>query len=120
MLDTGGTAKCTTAGPCHGNVDGGGQGGLVLPPNDPATAYTNLTASTLKTAPLPNAAASKRYVVPGDPGHSGMTCNMNVSSGGTNPFGQCGHGMPNAVGMDLDVEQIDTIATWISCGAPNN
>jgi hypothetical protein len=122
MLDQGGTAKCTTAGLCHGN-DAGGQGGLTLLPMDPADAYTALTSVSLQTAPLvngnPSAAGAKQYVVPNDPAHSGMPCNMAASSGGMNPFGQCGHPMPN-VGTDLSVDQINTIATWISCGAPNN
>jgi hypothetical protein len=116
MLDNGSTG-CTSGGLCHGN-DAGGAGGLVLLPMDPMDAYTALTASSLMTAPLPTAAGAKQYIVKGDPGNSGMPCNMDVA-GGTNPFGQCGHGMP-VTGTDLTVGQIDKIATWIACGAPNN
>jgi hypothetical protein len=119
MLDVGGTAQCTQGSICHGNVDAGGAGGLVLPPMDPADSYTALMAMTLKTLP-PN---PKQYIVPGDPGTSGMPCNMAVSSGGTNPFGACGPPLMPSVGgtgMDLSVDQINTIATWISCGAKDN
>lgn len=117
LLDTS-LAKCTNAS-CHGN-DAGGMGGVTLLPGDPLDAYNALTAATLR-------AGTDQYVVPCDPMGSGMLCSMAVSSG-NNPFGSCGNTMPTTLGLpadagtptDLTPSDLQTIATWIQCGAPNN
>jgi hypothetical protein len=110
MLDTT-TAACTATGLCHGS----GKGNLQLTAGSPHAAYMTLTAFTLAASPGP----AKKLIVPCDKDNSGLLCNMKTDPGVTNPFGQCGSGMP-VVGTNLTVDQINTIADWIACGAPEN
>ena len=121
MLDNPVVGNCTASGLCHGTD--AGMGGVVLMPGDATGAYATLHAATLQTAPLvdgmPNAAGAKQYIVGCDTVETGMLCNMNLSSGGTNPYGSCGHGMPLS-GMGLSTDQVTKIATWIQCDAPLN
>ncbi len=67
------------------------------------------------------------YIVICDPMKSKMMCNMKLDpADGTNPFGKCAPTMPKASTLDavpdapLSLMEINTIAEWISCGAPNN
>lgn len=110
ILDTP-AASCTTTGLCHGD----GKGGLTLEAAKPHEAYLALTAYTLLAQPGP----AKKYIVPCDAMGSGMLCNMKTDTGTTNPFGDCGSEMP-LVGTNLTMDQLNTIADWIACGAPEN
>jgi hypothetical protein len=101
---------CTSAGLCHGNNGGN----VTIAPGDAHAAYVTLTAYTLLAQPGP----AKKFIVPCDKDDSGMLCNMK-EDGSTNPFGQCGSGMP-LTGTDLTIDQLNTIADWIACGAPEN
>jgi hypothetical protein len=112
MLDVSTGANCTGA-LCHG----GGIGNLTLSPGMPAAAYTAVTTFSL--------VGGQAYIVPCDKAGSGMLCNMKTDAdagadAGTNPFGTCGSQMPLSGATDLTPDQIDKIATWIACGAPNN
>lgn len=69
------------------------------------------------------------YIVPCNPAASKMICNMRLDTGNnTNPFGpDCLPRMPKVLMADdgvadapLSVTELNTIAEWISCGAPDN
>jgi hypothetical protein len=107
-----GPAGCTATGLCHG----AGKGGITLVSGSSHSAYVALTGYTLLAMPGP----AKPYIVPCDPMASGFTCNMKVdtSEGGTNTFGSCGSVMPLVGG--ISAADLQTIADWITCGAPEN
>ncbi len=105
-----GPAGCTSTS-CHG----GGAGGLQLSASDSHAAYTTLLAYDLPATP------SKPYVAPCNPAGSGFPCNMAPSGdAGANPYGACGIVMPVGAFAGLSTNQIDQIAEWIACGAPEN
>ena len=68
------------------------------------------------------------YVVPCSPETSGLLCNLAIEPGATTPHpaGNCGSKMPkykdpdSPVDSPLNQQQLNTIAEWISCGAPFN
>src|SRR5579883_453894 len=96
--------KCADSN-CHG----GFQSPRIT--TDAGATYTTLAAYTLTQGPQHVA-----YIVPGntDPTKSGIECNMSGSS--------CGPQMPITTGgASLPTQQdIQTIDTWVRCGAPNN
>lgn len=105
---------------CHDD----GAGNLVFPSGDADTAHGNLLAYG-----LPGAAG---YVVPCEPQLSSIFCNLRFEAGVENPYvgpgetftGGCGSSMPK-LDPDIDAEplnqlQLDLLAEWIQCGAPNN
>ena len=104
---------CTTTGVCHGD----GKGGITLEAGKAHEAYEALKAYTLLALPGP----VKPLIVPCDKAASGMLCNVKVDSGdpGTNPYGECGSLMP-LLGTNLTMAQLNQIADWIACGAPEN
>ena len=108
-----GTGKCS-ASSCHG----AGISGLTLTEGDAKGAYAALTTYTLAT--------HGAYVVPCDPASSMLLCNLKVDASSTNPYGSCGSLMPKVKPSDavddvpLSVPQIEAIAKWIQCGAPDN
>lgn len=110
ILDTQ-AAGCTAASLCHGD----GKGNLTLTPGDAHGAYVALAAWTMAKDPQ----MGKAYIAPCDPTGSGMLCNMKAESGSTNAYGECGSLMP-LVGTSLTMDQLNTIADWIACGAPEN
>ena len=103
-----GKAKCGDA-LCHEQETGG----FTFSPTDAAAAYASLTDFTL--------AGEGAYIVPCDPDASTMLCNLSVDVG-SNPFGGCGSPMPKmlASAAALSPNELDLIATWIQCGAPDN
>jgi hypothetical protein len=106
-----GPAGCTSM-LCHQS----GMGGITLTSGDAHGAYTTLKGYTLAATPGP----VKPYIVGCDPQGSAFTCNMAVDqASGTNPFGACGSAMPKFKNY-LTVDQVNTIAQWIQCGAPEN
>jgi hypothetical protein len=114
ILDATGTANCATASAnCHAT----GVGNLTIPEGDAAAAYAALTAYLLDDAPGP----AGPYIVPCDPSASRWLCNMKGEAG-ANPFGTCGSTMPLIGGtvVPLTTTQLETIAEWITCGAPDN
>jgi hypothetical protein len=67
------------------------------------------------------------YIVPCNPMASKMMCNMKLGSGtGLNTYGDCAPRMPKVSAMDtvaddyLTQTELNTIAEWITCGAPDN
>lgn len=110
MIDVQATG-CTLTGLCHGS----GKGGITIEPGKPHEAYLAFMAYSLVDMPGP----VKKYVVACDPGGSGILCNSKTDTGVTNPFGTCGSLMPK-LGQNLTTDQIDKIADWIACGAPEN
>lgn len=110
ILDTP-AAGCTKTSGCHGS----GQGGVTIEAGKPHEAYLALAAYTLLAQPGP----AQPYIVPCDAAGSGMLCNMKQDSGTTNPYGACGSLMP-LLGTNLTMDQLNTIADWIACGAPEN
>ncbi len=113
------TGACGAAG-CHEM----GAAGLFMPPGQSDTAYTQLTNYKI--------AGSGPYIVDCEPGQSRIMCNLAFADGVDNDFvseeltlsGPCGSPMPKLQGKSpgepLSQEQLDTIAEWIRCGAPNN
>jgi hypothetical protein len=108
-----GPAGCTATGLCHGD----GHGGITLTSGKGHDAYVALTGYTLASNPGP----VKKYIVPCDAQDSGFTCNMSVddSEGGTNTFGMCGSTMPLGK-VKISAQDLQNIADWITCGAPEN
>ncbi len=108
-------AKCS-ASSCHG----GGTAGLLMVPGDFDGAYAALTTYELS-------GDRGRYVVPCDLEASKMLCNMKVDpEAGASTHGKCGSLMPKALLSDpvddepVSLEDVETIAQWIQCGAPSN
>lgn len=110
IIDTA-AAGCTQASLCHGS----GKGGITLEAGKPHDAYLAMTAYTLLDQPGP----AKKYIVPCDKAASGILCNAKPETGTTNPYGACGSLMP-LVGTNLTMAELNTIADWIACGAPEN
>jgi hypothetical protein len=106
-VDTG----CTATGVCHGS----GKGGITIQSGMPHEAYMAFMAYTLLDQPGP----VKKYIVPCDKDASGILCNAKPESGMTNPYGACGSLMP-LLGTNLTMTQLNMIADWIACGAPEN
>lgn len=101
---------CTTT-TCHGAP--ASSGNLTFSA-DPTEAY-----DVLKNYMLDDATKGGAYIVPCNPQASRILCNLKVDpASGTNPYDTCGSTMPLAGGVTLD--QLDKVATWIQCGAPNN
>lgn len=117
ILET--NAKCSAAGDCHGS----NQGMVSLTAGDAKKLRTELLGITIQ--------GTQPYIVPCDKAGSKMLCNMRVdkNAGVVNPYktaDYCGVGMPLVDAADsvvdeyLTVDQIETIAAWIECGAPDN
>lgn len=111
ILET--TAACAAAS-CHEDSIADFQ----YTAGDAASAYAVLVGYNLED--------EGPYVVPCDPDSSTLLCNLRLEDGVENPFGSCGSVMPRAVDTDtvpdvpLTLEQLGTIADWITCGAPEN
>jgi hypothetical protein len=113
-----GPAGCTETTVCHGASSA--PGGVSMETGKAAAALTSLKAAKIPAIPGP----AGPYIVGCDQTHSGILCNMavDVDAGATNPFGTCGHPMPITLagGMKLTSDQLQKIADWITCGAPDN
>jgi len=108
------SAGCTGMALCHGGEDP--QGDMILKPGDAHGAYMEFLNYQLKKTPGPAGA----YIVPCDKKNSRLLCNTALSDG-TNPYGPCGTLMPlGTQATKLTKMQLDTIAEWIACGAPEN
>jgi hypothetical protein len=112
------TAKCSAA-VCHG--PGAAQAPVMTPGDAKATVQVLLGH--------PFNEGSDPYIVPCNPAASKMICNMKLDTGNdTNPFGpDCLPRMPKVKIADdgvadapLTVMELNKIAEWISCGAPDN
>lgn len=110
IIDTTETG-CTATSVCHGS----GKGGITIESGKPHEAYLAFTSYTLLDQPGP----AKSYIVPCDKDASGILCNAKPESGMTNPYGACGSLMP-LLGTNLTMAQLNMIADWIACGAPEN
>lgn len=108
ILESSTAGACGEPG-CHETA----VGGLEFPKGDAASAYANLLAYQLAGDP---------YVSPCDPSGSAMLCNLALESSVTNPYASttCGSLMPKSSFPPLTQTQLDTIAGWIDCGAPEN
>ena len=110
---------------CHDS----GAGGLVFQSGNSADAFFRLTTFGL---PSPPTEPPRPYVVPCHPELSHIMCNLLFEDGVVNPHvgdgqaltGGCGSVMPkpdeDVVTEPLNQEQLDDIAEWIACGAPQN
>lgn len=115
LLDAPTGANCTGTGTGLSSCHGDGKGGVLLQAGKPTEALVELMGTTL-APPAP----AKKYIVPGDPAASGFVCNLSVTADGgaaVNPYGECGSLMPLTAPMNLTVDQLNTIADWIACGA---
>ena len=109
-----GSAGCTAAALCHGGDTP--QGDMILKPGDAAGALSEFLNYQLKKAPGP----AGPYVVPCNKAGSSLLCNTAIDSG-KNPYGDCGTAMPfGSAATKLTTQQLDTLAEWIACGAPDN
>lgn len=117
IMDVGGSAKCADA-QCHGDPNNI-QGDLLLVANDAFSSWKALLAYQFDKPAGP-------YITCGKPEDSRLLCNMLLESGVTNKYAtKCPTLMPTTLGlqigqMPLTEAQLDTIAEWIKCGAPNN
>lgn len=108
------------AADCHDS----GAGGLTFPVGNATDAYLRLTSYNL--------AGVGSYIVACRPDLSPIMCNLAFAEGVENPYvgptanftGGCGSPMPKltagSAGDALNQEQLNTIAGWIACGAPQN
>lgn len=105
-----GPAGCTGA-TCHGT--GTASGDLTLDTGHAHAAFVAMTAYQLDGDP---------YIVPCDKDASKLLCNIALADGATNPFGKCGSTMPLTLDgqMKLTPAELDLLAEWIACGAPEN
>lgn len=114
ILDANGTAKCANM-QCHGNpMDI--QGDLLLVPGDAFLSRDALLAYQFDKPPGP-------YITCKNPAESKFLCNMFLGVGTTNKYGKCLTTMPliDELGAEpLTESQLELIAQWITCGAPNN
>ena len=113
------SGACSASG-CHEK----GAAGLLLPPGDANTAYEELVNYKV--------AGFGPYIVDCEPSLSRIMCNLAFVQDIDNPYvgeelslsGPCGSPMPslknNTPGESLSQEQLDNVAEWIKCGAPNN
>lgn len=109
-----GSAGCTAAALCHGGDTP--QGDMILKPGDSHGAFSEFINYQLKKSPGP----AGPYVVPCDKKGSRLLCNTATESG-DNPYGHCGAAMPvGSAATKLTTQQLDTLAEWIACGAPEN
>src|SRR4051794_20979150 len=109
-----GPAGCTGAALCHGGDTP--QGDMILKPGDAHAAYVEISNYELKKMPGPGGS----YLTPCDAAGSRILCNTSISDG-DNPYGVCGTLMPFGNGATkLTKKQLDTLAEWIACGAPEN
>lgn len=109
-----GPAGCTGAKLCHGGDTP--QGDMILKPGDAHAAFDELVNYQLKSKPGPGGA----YISPCDAMGSRLLCNTAISDG-DNPYGVCGTVMPlGGAATKLTRKQLDTLAEWIACGAPEN
>lgn len=109
-----------TQGECHAD----GAGGLRMPPTSEGESYFNLLDYQL--------VGGRPYIVPCQPQLSHIVCNLKFADDVDNEFigpsqeftGGCGSPMPKpseTVDSDpLNQEQLDDLAEWILCGAPQN
>ncbi len=109
-----------TAAECHAD----GAGGLRMPPNSPSEAYLSMIDYQL--------VGGRPYIVGCHPELSHLMCNLKFASDVDNEFvgpdkeftGGCGSPMPKpseTVDSDpLNQAQLQDIAEWILCGAPQN
>ena len=116
------TGACSTSG-CHAM----GTAGFEMPPGDPDTAYASMMQHAINQG-----TGSGLYVVPCRPELSRVMCNLAFDEAVDNPYvgddlpmtSLCGSPMPKlniqSDGEPLSQQQLDDIATWIKCGAPNN
>jgi hypothetical protein len=105
---------------CHAS----GAGGLLMPTGNQDESYVRLSAYTL--------VGGRHYIVPCHPELSHMMCNLRFASDVDNPYigpdneftGGCGSPMPkpdeDVDSSPLNQDQLEDIATWIACGAPQN
>ena len=109
-----GPAGCTGAKLCHGGDTP--QGDMVLKTGESHAAFDELVNYQLKSKPGPGGA----YISQCDKMGSRLLCNMAISDG-DNPYGVCGTVMPfGGAATKLTRKQLDTLAEWIACGAPEN
>lgn len=117
IMDVGGTAKCADA-QCHGDPNNI-QGDLLLIPGDAGGSRKALIEYQFDKPAGP-------YITCGKLEDSRLLCNMLLESGVTNKYAtKCATLMPTTLGLQigqlpLTEAQLDTIAEWIKCGAPNN
>jgi hypothetical protein len=114
ILDANGTAKCANT-QCHGNpMDI--QGDLLMAPGDAFLSREALLAYQFDKPAGP-------YITCKNPAESKILCNMFLGIGVTNKYGKCLTTMPlvDELGAQpLTESQLELIAQWIACGAPNN
>lgn len=110
-------AKCSDAD-CHAPAAGRPP---TMTPGDAAATLASLKSYFLGEDPL------SPYIVPCDTAGSKMLCNMKMGSGtGLNAYGDCGLRMPKVSAQDMVADEyisqtdLNTIAEWIKCGAPDN
>jgi hypothetical protein len=111
-------AKCSNA-ECHAPAQAQPP---VITPGDAKASLAVLLAHPFNEEP------SEPYIVPCNPAASKMICNMRLDTGNnTNPFGpDCLPRMPKVSSLDavddlpITVDELNTIAEWITCGAPDN
>lgn len=114
LLDKDGSAKCADA-LCHGdpaNVNGD----LLLVPGNAAASRNALLEYQFDKPPGP-------YISCTTPADSKFLCNMSLADGAMNKYGKCLTTMPlvDDVGAKrLTETELELIAGWIACGAPNN
>jgi hypothetical protein len=113
------SGACAAPG-CHDQ----GSGGFFFPTSNAAEAYIRLTGFELYGA--------RKYIVPCHPQLSHALCNLRFQPDVDNPYvgedlpltGGCGSPMPKpdelVPSSPLNQEQLDTLAEWITCGAPDN
>lgn len=117
IMDTKGTAKCADA-QCHGDPNNV-QGDLLLVPGDALSSRKALLAYQFDKPAGP-------YITCETPEESRFLCNMLLEAGVTNKYAtKCATLMPTTLGLQigqvpLTEAQLDMIAEWIKCGAPNN
>jgi len=114
IFDANGSAKCANT-QCHGNpMDL--QGDLLLVPGDAFSSREALLAYQFDKPAGP-------YITCKNPAESKILCNMFLGIGVTNKHGKCLTTMPliDELGAEpLTESQLELIAQWIACGAPNN
>ncbi len=114
IFDANGSAKCANA-QCHGNpMDI--QGDLLLVPGDAFSSREALLAYQFDKPAGP-------YITCKNPQDSRILCNMFLGVGVTNKYGKCLTTMPliDELGAQpLTESQLELLAQWIACGAPNN